>query len=350
MVKFATDITAQEQQRREFEMLSTVANETDNAVLITDTSRHIEYANQGFETMTGYSPDEIKGQRVRDVLVGPRTDPTTRQRIEAELDRPEAFYDEIEVHCKDGSPLWISVTSNPVRDSDGHHSGYIAILADISEVKSVALDSQARFDAISRTNLLAEWNNQDQLTHLNDYPESVLGFSREDVKNAMTSWKALLNHDAQQQVSEGHSITRDLTLTIGSRHLGLAATFIGVRDLHDEVHKIILYGTDITDRLEVRETSERVMKELIESGNRISGMVSSINGIAEQTNLLALNAAIEAARAGELGRGFAVVADEVRNLAARAGRSAGEINDVVSENQSLMKQLSDSLARLNEED
>ncbi|PVY77545.1 methyl-accepting chemotaxis protein (MCP) signaling protein [Tamilnaduibacter salinus] len=79
-------------------------------------------------------------------------------------------------------------------------------------------------------------------------------------------------------------------------------------------------------------------------------MVSSINGIAEQTNLLALNAAIEAARAGELGRGFAVVADEVRNLAARAGRSAGEINDVVSENQSLMKQLSDSLARLNEED
>lgn len=66
--------------------------------------------------------------------------------------------------------------------------------------------------------------------------------------------------------------------------------------------------------------------------------------------MLALNAAIEAARAGEAGRGFSVVADEVRHLASKAGDSAREINNVVTENQSLINQLSEALNKLNKRD
>jgi methyl-accepting chemotaxis protein len=85
------------------------------------------------------------------------------------------------------------------------------------------------------------------------------------------------------------------------------------------------------------------------SGQNINNMVSSINAIADQTNLLALNAAIEAARAGDAGRGFSVVADEVRNLASKAGASAGEINTVVSQNQTLLRSLADTLGKLKQQ-
>ncbi|MDQ0162716.1 methyl-accepting chemotaxis protein [Aeribacillus alveayuensis] len=76
---------------------------------------------------------------------------------------------------------------------------------------------------------------------------------------------------------------------------------------------------------------------------KITKLVSVIQGIADQTNLLALNAAIEAARAGENGKGFAVVADEVRKLAEQVSVSITDITDIVGNIQNESRMVVDSL-------
>ena len=77
-----------------------------------------------------------------------------------------------------------------------------------------------------------------------------------------------------------------------------------------------------------QESGEK-LSGLVESVNKISEFIGDITSIADQTNLLALNAAIEAARAGEAGRGFAVVAESVRKLAEESSRAAENVRGLI---------------------
>lgn len=93
----------------------------------------------------------------------------------------------------------------------------------------------------------------------------------------------------------------------------------------------------------VASIAQNAQQQVKATGNALD----FIRRVSKQTNLLGLNAAIEAARAGEQGKGFSVVAGEVRKLADESNRSANEINELLTQFQGTMEQITQGVFQNN---
>jgi PAS domain S-box-containing protein len=128
--------------------LALVARHANDSVIITDAQGLIEWVNDTFIRMTGFSQDEVKGRNPGDVLNGEGTDPVASAEIEAARQDGRPARVEILNRRKDGGALWIETSLTPVFDEDGHHQMTIAVERDISEAKEREAElAQARVAA-----------------------------------------------------------------------------------------------------------------------------------------------------------------------------------------------------------
>lgn len=116
------------------QLLAMVASRANAIVMITDSDDVIEWVNEEFTRITGYTFDEITGQKP-DVLRGPETDPETIKRINERKMSGVSFHDEVVNYCKDGTPLWLQIHVTPLANSDGEIHHFVAIQEDITESK-----------------------------------------------------------------------------------------------------------------------------------------------------------------------------------------------------------------------
>lgn len=322
---FVQDVTQEVENRERFKMLSLVADETDNSVIITDADGLIEYTNPGFERMTGFIFDEVKGRKPGEVLQGKLTDPGTKARIRQKLDAREPFYEEILNYTKDGEPYWISLSINPIFGDGGQLERFISVQANINDTKVAALEFTARIDGIERSNVVFEWNEFGSFEKANSIGLALLS----DNGIESPSLASFVSEDDIARVKSGEFLALEASLDgADGKKLYLSGSLQAISDYQGKLSAIVLYANDVTERRTAIEETSNLMRNVLD---RISGTASSIDAIARQTNLLSLNATIEAARAGDAGRGFAVVASEVRNLASGSSDSASEIASLIED-------------------
>ena len=263
VVKFATDITEQVSQRARMEQLSLVANGTDNSVIITDAQRRIEYVNPGFERLTGYSMAEVVGKYPGKILQGVHTDTDTIKAIRTRLDRGEPFCQEILNYSKSGEPYWISLAINPVRGQSGKVERFVSIQANVNETKQKSLDYTIKLDTIGESNALAEWSPAGQLETANAAIRRWHGVFAGDPIHL----DRILTPDERQRVIAGTSLRREIRWPkTGGGSFSLDAVFSSLRDLQGKIVRIMMCGTDVSDRrLAIEETSS-AMRDLRQSG------------------------------------------------------------------------------------
>ena len=319
VVKYAFDITAMVTQRQTVRLLSLVANETDNAVLICDAEGRTEYSNPGFSRLTGYSQEEIRGRKPGSLLQGRATDAATVARIRGLLQAQKPFYEEILNYTKDGPPHWVSLAVNPIFDDEGRVERFVSVNANITTTKMRAQEDATRLSAIRASSVTADWDEQGRLLDVSPLLLAILNAESMDVVRQQLESVAMqvLAGEARKSLLSQGTYTQETQLTSAQgRRVWLNARFNPTLDMDGGLRKLVLYANDITAN---KETLQQVQT-----------IADRINGLAMQTNLLSLNAAIEAVRAGEHGRGFSVVADEVRSLSQRSAESAKEISGMLS--------------------
>jgi PAS domain S-box-containing protein len=77
----ATDATDKIKKEADITRLSLVARNATNSVIITDKEAKIEWVNEAFTTLTGYTMKEVTGKRPSDFLHGELTDKNVRNEI-----------------------------------------------------------------------------------------------------------------------------------------------------------------------------------------------------------------------------------------------------------------------------
>lgn len=334
---FVRDVTEEVEQRELQRMLSLVANETDNAVIISNADGLIEYVNNGFYRLTGWSLDEVKGKKPGSFLQGEETDHRTVDVIRQKLKNREAFYDEILNYRKDGSPYWTSLSINPVF-KEGQLVNFIAVQADITRVKQMALDFTNKLNAIGSALVLLEMEPDGKLIEANKLLKETINGAYDSKDFARELMSRLTTEDLSQLNSTGF-VSKILEFKNNDKYLAFDSRVSALKNFNGQITRYVFFAINVSSRKQAVNDTQGAMQELLTTSQTISTIVGTINSISEQTNLLALNAAIEAARAGEMGRGFAVVADEVRTLAGNSQSSSNEIDNLVKTTVSKIEEL-----------
>ena len=169
----------------EVNRLSLVARETSNLVIITDRDKKIEWVNDSFSKLTGYTLEEVKGKRPS-IFQYEKTDPSTIAFInECLIQQIPVSNVEILNRGKAGNEYWLNLNIVPVQNDLGEVSGYIAVESDVTDRKAVDIalrDSELRMrqtmDAALDAIIIID--TQGLVRFWNQPAVNMFGFSKEE--------------------------------------------------------------------------------------------------------------------------------------------------------------------------
>ncbi len=119
---------------REIRRLSAAIQQSQSAVVIATPDRVIDYANDGAQTVTGYTRAELAGQPMR--LLAPDDMPEAeREAVLARLRAGERWQGELRIRRRNGEVFPARVSLSPVRGEDGRLAYFVGIFDDISDLK-----------------------------------------------------------------------------------------------------------------------------------------------------------------------------------------------------------------------
>ncbi len=140
MIGAMQDITKSKEEEQRLQLLGTVITQNRETVIIAELANadhpedRIVYVNPAFESMTGYTQEEVIGKSAS-IFINRFKNKRDVKLISDALKKKEAFKFETLNKRKNNEEYWVNLTIIPITNKDNQHTHWISIQRDITEEK-----------------------------------------------------------------------------------------------------------------------------------------------------------------------------------------------------------------------
>jgi PAS domain S-box-containing protein len=128
------DVTEEKKKSEEFARLAIVAEKTNSIVIITNERGEIQWVNESFNRITGYSSDFVIG-KYPNLLCGSGTDSITIEEIQHSILNGTSYRGEILNYTVKGDAIWLYLDITPIHDQQGKVVNFIVVESDVTALK-----------------------------------------------------------------------------------------------------------------------------------------------------------------------------------------------------------------------
>ncbi len=286
---YGRDITQQLKDRQEVEKLSTIIQQTKNAVIVADAAGKIEWVNKAFNSVTGYSLDEVKGRTPGSFLQGKDTNPATVEYMRDKIRNAQPFACEIYNYTKSGKGYWLRINGQPVFDKAGNVVQFFAIEEDITLEKEAQVRLQ-EFDKRLKIALAKVGDNvweHDFITGETSFSreeEQLLGYSPDEFDSNVNLWYNCVHPDDKKILEQNDAAYRRGAIdnhTLEYRMIHKNGALIWMLDRGVVIEKtkdgkplrIIGTHTDITKQKAIEKELEQRVQQFNSLSKNIPGVI-----------------------------------------------------------------------------
>ena len=138
-VTIGTDITETKQNEQSLLKLSSAVDQSASSVMITNTEGIVEYVNNRYTEITGYSHDEIIGE-TSSLFKTDSSSPANNRQISESITSGKSWHGEIENTRKNGEKYWELLSISPIQDDSGTLTHYVTVSEDLTELKNTQFE------------------------------------------------------------------------------------------------------------------------------------------------------------------------------------------------------------------
>ncbi|MFT5586691.1 MAG: PAS domain S-box-containing protein [Cognaticolwellia sp.] len=129
----ASDATDTRRQQQHHARLSMAVSRTDDGVVVTDPFGRVEWVNEGFVRMVGFTRKQVIGRTPGSLLQGKNSDPGAVSRMQQAVRNGTKFHEELINYKPDGTPYWIEIHGRPLLEDAGELLGFMRLQRDVTE-------------------------------------------------------------------------------------------------------------------------------------------------------------------------------------------------------------------------